>query len=100
MSTHTTTRKPARNLILLATPWRSPSLAGESRCRRRAGPRQPLRILGARPRDRKSTRLNSSHITSSYAVFCLKKKKKTYKRIIKKKTKKKKKKKKKKKSKP
>src|SRR5574343_1445042 len=29
------------------------------------------------PRDRKSTRLNSSHITISYAVFCLKKKKKT-----------------------
>src|SRR5437773_7791067 len=27
--------------------------------------------------DRKSTRLNSSHITISYAVFCLKKKKKT-----------------------
>src|SRR5437667_470029 len=27
-------------------------------------------------RDRKSTRLNSSHITISYAVFCLKKKKK------------------------
>src|SRR6266851_8074353 len=26
-------------------------------------------------RDRKSTRLNSSHITISYAVFCLKKKK-------------------------
>src|SRR5437773_5002096 len=25
-------------------------------------------------RDRKSTRLNSSHITTSYAVFCLKKK--------------------------
>src|SRR5437773_7296131 len=31
--------------------------------------------LFAPPRDRKSTRLNSSHITSSYAVFCLKKKK-------------------------
>src|SRR6266540_5944066 len=29
-------------------------------------------------RDRKSTRLNSSHITISYAVFCLKKKKKKY----------------------
>src|SRR5277367_6875472 len=29
------------------------------------------------PGDRKSTRLTSSHITSSYAVFCLKKKKKT-----------------------
>src|SRR5437773_5134154 len=28
-------------------------------------------------RDRKSTRLNSSHITISYAVFCLKKKKTT-----------------------
>src|SRR5437773_11808133 len=28
-----------------------------------------------RIRDRKSTRLNSSHITISYAVFCLKKKK-------------------------
>src|SRR5205814_7946561 len=30
---------------------------------------------GARPRDRKSTRLNSSHLGISYAVFCLKKKK-------------------------
>src|SRR5437867_6062535 len=30
-----------------------------------------------RARDRKSTRLNSSHRTISYAVFCLKKKKKT-----------------------
>src|SRR5690625_6831191 len=27
------------------------------------------------PRDRKSTRLNSSHVAISYAVFCLKKKK-------------------------
>src|SRR5256885_3245245 len=27
--------------------------------------------------DRKSTRLNSSHLVNSYAVFCLKKKKKT-----------------------
>src|SRR5207249_10549036 len=32
---------------------------------------------GAQPlRDRKSTRLNSSHVSISYAVFCLKKKKK------------------------
>src|SRR5690625_6105776 len=29
-----------------------------------------------RKRDRKSTRLNSSHVASSYAVFCLKKKSK------------------------
>src|SRR5438045_7935815 len=30
---------------------------------------------GRKPRDRKSTRLNSSHLGISYAVFCLKKKK-------------------------
>src|SRR6266566_6837043 len=31
--------------------------------------------LSRRARDRKSTRLNSSHLVISYAVFCLKKKK-------------------------
>src|SRR5437667_9249482 len=31
--------------------------------------------LACSSQDRKSTRLNSSHITISYAVFCLKKKK-------------------------
>src|SRR5438552_8426055 len=36
---------------------------------------QTLRSLVARMRDRKSTRLNSSHQIISYAVFCLKKKK-------------------------
>src|SRR5262245_63006142 len=35
-------------------------------------PESPIR----RPRDRKSTRLNSSHLGISYAVFCLKKKNK------------------------
>src|SRR5256885_6253362 len=34
---------------------------------------EPLRYV----RDRKSTRLNSSHLVISYAVFCLKKKKTT-----------------------
>src|SRR6266540_5503542 len=39
-------------------------------------PRQyPLGAARAGGGDRKSTRLNSSHITISYAVFCLKKKK-------------------------
>src|SRR5437870_10600115 len=38
--------------------------------------------------DRKSTRLNSSHVAISYAVFCLKKKKKKKKNKIKKKKKK------------
>src|SRR5256885_3410240 len=32
-------------------------------------------------RDRKSTRLNSSHLVISYAVFCLKKKKKAISRV-------------------
>src|SRR6266480_6160025 len=35
-----------------------------------------------RARDRKSTRLNSSHMSISYAVFCLKKKKKNKKLIL------------------
>src|SRR5437899_4489231 len=34
-----------------------------------------LSALSATLRDRKSTRLNSSHLGISYAVFCLKKKK-------------------------
>src|SRR2546426_12265212 len=33
-------------------------------------------LIGGRDLDRKSTRLNSSHLVISYAVFCLKKKKK------------------------
>src|SRR2546430_13541864 len=46
----------------------------ERGARRRAA---PLRGLPIR-RDRKSTRLNSSHSQISYAVFCLKKKKESY----------------------
>src|SRR6266568_5342654 len=48
------------------------------RPRRDAQPQRPapgLRGGLPRPRDRKSTRLNSSHSSISYAVFCLKKKK-------------------------
>src|SRR5690348_18201091 len=47
------------------------------------GARHHGRRRGSRPRsrplhqDRKSTRLNSSHPSISYAVFCLKKKKQT-----------------------
>src|SRR5690242_21280961 len=37
---------------------------------------QPVEVVEAEhPLDRKSTRLNSSHMSISYAVFCLKKKK-------------------------
>src|SRR5256885_4607725 len=43
----------------------------------RKPPRLPpaLRYAPLAPVDRKSTRLNSSHLVISYAVFCLKKKK-------------------------
>src|SRR5438445_4875896 len=37
----------------------------------------PHHVIRPPRRDRKSTRLNSSHANISYAVFCLKKKKKT-----------------------
>src|SRR5256885_12900704 len=39
--------------------------------RRATAPGAPAEVV----RDRKSTRLNSSHLVISYAVFCLKKKK-------------------------
>src|SRR5207253_8079269 len=39
------------------------------------GDEQNLRRTKCADRDRKSTRLNSSHVAISYAVFCLKKKK-------------------------
>src|SRR2546422_6801005 len=42
----------------------------------RCSPRWVVAIPPLWPRDRKSTRLNSSHGYISYAVFCLKKKKK------------------------
>src|SRR5699024_597173 len=38
----------------------------------------PFAAIGDSILDRKSTRLNSSHVSISYAVFCLKKKKITY----------------------
>src|SRR5260221_1997496 len=53
---------------------------------RRARTRLPLQARGRaiqpHPRDRKSTRLNSSHTVISYAVFCLKKKKDTRHTIV------------------
>src|SRR5205807_7786121 len=44
-------------------------------------PKEPISCLIANPKkkpDRKSTRLNSSHLVISYAVFCLKKKNREY----------------------
>src|SRR5256885_12023446 len=68
--------------------WSSPSDPRGVRSDERPEPEDaasrvlPRRADGAvRPgqgADRKSTRLNSSHLVISYAVFCLKKKKKTH----------------------
>src|SRR5207249_8725588 len=50
-------------------------LRGHRGARRHRRPGQAQRHPPRRaPRDRKSTRLNSSHVSISYAVFCLKKK--------------------------
>src|SRR5256885_8653229 len=54
--------------------------AGSTRlpCRSRVDDFKGASSLGfTARRDRKSTRLNSSHLVISYAVFCLKKKKKS-----------------------
>src|SRR5256885_14981451 len=64
-------RPPRSTLFPYTTLFRSsPS---PRHCRARAP--SSARSSGS-PSDRKSTRLNSSHLVISYAVFCLKKKKK------------------------
>src|SRR6266480_4468471 len=63
----------------------SPQMAIASACSRSQTP-----ALSPGVADRKSTRLNSSHMSISYAVFCLKKKKKQHKELKLKKQKKKK----------
>src|SRR5438309_8575296 len=48
--------------------------AGDVRDVRRVGDDDLVAVVERRTEDRKSTRLNSSHSSISYAVFCLKKK--------------------------
>src|SRR2546429_3423893 len=71
-------RPPRSTLFPYTTLFRSTSCTPRARrtCRGSCGPRRS-RCAGSRctSRDRKSTRLNSSHGYISYAVFCLKKKK-------------------------
>src|SRR5688572_32705484 len=78
-------RPPRSTLFPYTTLFRSPSLSSSHVLTRRTRHRVAVRITFhcynchiALPsyRDRKSTRLNSSHSQISYAVFCLKKKKK------------------------
>src|SRR2546426_2502789 len=72
-------RPPRSTLFPYTTLFRSP------RCARSSPPGQPDHAADApRPQqpDRKSTRLNSSHLVISYAVFCLKKKKEKHLRVL------------------
>src|SRR5215471_9930093 len=64
-------RPPRSTLFPYTTLFRSPVSPSST-------PRSPRATCSrsqGRTRDRKSTRLNSSHVENSYAVFCLKKKK-------------------------
>src|SRR5436309_3749504 len=82
-------RPPRSTLFPYTTLFRSRIVANaatDRRRRRNVRQAEPLdaALVGGGPRpdavamrrDRKSTRLNSSHVKISYAVFCLKKKKK------------------------
>src|SRR2546427_5461385 len=78
-------RPPRSTLFPYTTLFRSPAVAAKVnrdtvRTRELANRRSRNRVgligsPGLADRDRKSTRLNSSHSQISYAVFCLKKKK-------------------------
>src|SRR2546427_6994524 len=73
-------RRPPRSTLF---PYTTLFRSGKNRIGRRRGvfrrPGEELHWMGGR--DRKSTRLNSSHSQISYAVFCLKKKKKKNDRV-------------------
>src|SRR5256885_7558270 len=55
-----------------------PARGVEELARGRENLMKALSLNPGLPEDRKSTRLNSSHLVISYAVFCLKKKKNTH----------------------
>src|SRR5256885_17237095 len=65
-------RPPRSTLFPYTTLFRS--YAGGTRRNRSSSGRLVSRFWAGSAPDRKSTRLNSSHLVISYAVFCLKKK--------------------------
>src|SRR5436189_4804830 len=74
-------RRPPRSTLFPYTTLFRSALAQDARAQHRLAPGLRAGIEADRRargdlRDRKSTRLNSSHRCISYAVFCLKKKKK------------------------
>src|SRR2546426_3554131 len=78
-------RPPRSTLFPYTTLFRSIPAAHPQPAQRRVAHQLPLQPQTNRSRnedvversDRKSTRLNSSHLVISYAVFCLKKKKRS-----------------------
>src|SRR5436305_7635962 len=77
-------RPPISTLFPYTTLFRSALDADRPRTDRRVGAvHSGVRVLAEWPHpDRKSTRLNSSHVRISYAVFCLKKKKKKQTKLL------------------
>src|SRR5256885_6681466 len=67
-----------RNLAVRATLERPVPVLLQRVEERVRNPHAVIRVLARHGLDRKSTRLNSSHLVISYAVFCLKKKKPQY----------------------
>src|SRR2546426_7422613 len=72
-------RPPRSTLFPYTTLFRSGSEAKRGERLLSPGLRLDYAAIAVAASDRKSTRLNSSHLVISYAVFCLKKKKKIYK---------------------
>src|SRR5438270_2257794 len=71
-------RRPPRSTLFPYTTLFRSRAAGDAAARPRQDLQRRIHCLAYRAaRDRKSTRLNSSHSQISYAVFCLKKKKNT-----------------------
>src|SRR5437870_10789923 len=69
-------RPPRSTLFPYTTLFRSRGPGRQHLLRGAGGAPGHLCLLSGREGDRKSTRLNSSHVAISYAVFCLKKKNK------------------------
>src|SRR5256885_9557718 len=71
---------PRSTLFPYTTLFRSPTIRARARCPAGTGALQPPNgearwsYVQVALQDRKSTRLNSSHLVISYAVFCLKNK--------------------------
>src|SRR5688572_32077504 len=75
-------RPPRSTLFPYTTLFRSSGVSSSAWDAPAHPPGSPRACRRRRARDRKSTRLNSSHSQISYAVFCLKKKKKHYNPLV------------------